>query len=382
MRIAALIASLSVGGAQKLQVMFARAMRDRDVELTVATLSPSRSGDLAKELESLGVRVVPLHARSLLDPLRAARLVRFLRRGRFDVLFTHLRPANILGAVAGKIAGVPTITTLHSVSTRPARGALATWALRRATTCTVAVGQAIAEAHREKLGNARCVVIPNPVGQIPPLSPAERLATRHELVGGDRPLLVSIGRLVPEKGYPDLLAAFTELRRTHPQAALVIAGAGPLEEQLRTHIDGLSLQGHAHLIGLCRDVPHLLAAADIYVGASHSEGLPLSLLEAMAAGLPVVTTDVGDIGAVVVDGTGHLVPPHDPEALAAALKVLLEDPERARAMGAAARRHVRRNYSVNEWAERLLELGAEVSRRQPSPLPPDVLPRSKPGQQR
>lgn len=362
MRIAQLIDSLTVGGAEKLQVMLARALRDRDVELTVVTLYPSRFGDLEAKLESLGVRVVALHASSLFSPLRATRLAWFLRRQSFDVLFTHLTGANILGPVAGRIAGVPTIATLHSVFRRPRREALGSWSLSCMATCAVAVGNSVARAHRGRLGHTRCEVIPNPVELNPPLPPAERLAMRRELIGTKEVMLVSVGRLAPDKGYPDLLAAFAAICRTHPGIALVIAGAGALKEQLHAQIESLKLRGHAHLIGYHDDVPRLLAAADAYVSSSHWEGLPLSVLEAMAAGLPVVATDVGDVRMAVVDGTGILVPPHEPAAFAAALRLVLDDAGRARAMGAAGRRHVLQNFGVDRWAERLLQLGVEVSR--------------------
>lgn len=361
MRIAQLIDSLTVGGAQKLQVMFARALRDRDIALTVATLYPSRFGELEAELESLGVQVVALHGRSLFSPLRATRLVRFLRPQSFDVLFTHLTGANILGPVVGRISGVPTIATLHSVVSLPRREGLERWTLSRMATCTVAVGNAVERAHKDRLRHTRCVVIPNPVEVNLPLPPAERRAMRRELIGTKEVMLVSVGRLIPDKGYPDLLAAFAAIRRTHPKVALVIAGAGALKEPLQAQIDSLRLRGHAHLIGLHDDVPRLLAAADAYVSSSHCEGLPLSLLEAMAAGLPVVATDVGDVRAVLVDGTGIVVPPYSPDALAESLRWVLENPERARTMGRTGQQHVRRSYGVDRWARRLVRLGAEVS---------------------
>lgn len=362
MRIAQLIDSLTVGGAQKLLLQFARAVRDLDIELTVATLFPSRFGELAAELERLGAQVLAFPGRSLVDPLRAARLVRFLRRGGFDILFTHLTSANILGPIAGRIAGTPAIATLHSVSARPRSRLkiLESWALRRVAKCTVAVGHTVATSHRERLAGARCVVIPNPVCRTTPLSPDQRHELRHELVGTKRVMLVSVGMLTPVKGFADLLAAFAELRRTHSDAGLVIAGAGPLEQELHARIDSLELRGHAHLLGLRDDVPRVLAAADVYVSSSHQEGLSLSLLEAMEVGLPVVATDVGDVRSVVVDGTGVIVPPADPGALADALRWLLEDPERPRILGAAARRTVHQRYRVDEWVQRLVRLGLEV----------------------
>lgn len=362
MRIAQLIDSLSVGGAQKLLVQFAQAVRDLDIELTVASLRPSRHGDLAGELEGLGVRVQNFPGRGLLDPLRAVRLFGFLRRGKFDVLFTHLTSANALGPLAGRLARVPTIATLHGlrVARPPRLRVVESWSLRHMATCTVAVGHAVAESHRETLFGARCVVVPNPVSRTRALPVDERIAVRRELIGTKSIMLASVGRLRPVKGFGDLLTAFAEVLRTHPGAALVIAGAGAMEAELRARIDSLGLRGHAHLLGIRDDVPRLLAAADAYVCSSHREGLPLSLLEAMEAGLPVVATDVGDVRSVVVEGTGLIVPPRDPRAMAHALRQLLDDPERLRALGASARRHVHESYRVDRWVERLVRLGMEA----------------------
>ncbi len=365
MRIAQLIDSLTVGGAEKLQVIFARAVRERAVELTIVALKPPRYPEIVQELAPLDVRLVTLAGSGLADARRAARLVRLLRRERFDVLFTHLSTANILGPFAAALAGTPTIATLHNEAkpARRVRGALEFWALRHLARRVVAVGRAVADAHRERLGAKGSIVIPNPVAPIADLSETERRLVRGELVGaGKDTILISTGMLTPQKAFADLLAAFGELLQAHPAAALVIAGGGPLAEQLRAQIEDSGLAGHARLLGVRGDVPRLLAAADAYVASSHWEGLPLSVLEGMAAGLPVVATAVGELPSVVVEGTGLLVEPRRPRALAAALRSLLADRAGARAMGAAARRHVTLNYSPERWAGRLLELAAEVAR--------------------
>ncbi len=365
MRIAQLIDSLTVGGAEKLQVTFARSVRELDVEITVVSLYRKPYRAIVDELEALGVRVVTLAGRGTFDPLRAGRLARLLRGERFDVVFTHLTAANILGTAAAALAGTPCVATLHNVKPPPQRikRVLEGIALRRLARHVVAVGGAVAEAHRCRLGEQGCSVIPNPVEAIPALSASERAALRQELSGVQAEFIfMSTGMLNPQKAFGDLLTAFAELRRTHPTAALVIAGAGPLAPRLEAQIDELGLRGRVRLLGLRDDVPRLLAAVDGYVSSSLWEGLPLSVLEAMSAGLPVVATAVGDIPAVIVDGTGVLVPPAQPPALAAALRSLLDDPDRAAALSSAARRHVATHYSPRVWADRLLALASQAAR--------------------
>jgi glycosyltransferase involved in cell wall biosynthesis len=171
----------------------------------------------------------------------------------------------------------------------------------------------------------------------------------------DRPLLVSIGRLKEPKDFRTLLRAFALLRDVPFHAKIV--GDGPERALLEIEIDWLGLRGTVELTGERDDVPAILAAADCFVLASNSEGLPLSILEAMAAGLPVVASDVGGVHEVVTDDvTGFLVPPGEPEALAAPLAALLKDADLRERLGAAARADVQARFSVSRVQEEHLAL--------------------------
>lgn len=369
MRIAHLIDSLTIGGAERLQVTFAQAAREFEVDITVIALYSKPYREIAEQLERAGARVVMLPGKGLLDPLRFLRLVRLLRRESFEVLFTHLTAANILGPASASLAGTPCISSLHNVKPTAVRlrAALERMALRRLSARILAVGQVVAEAQHERLAPRNCLVVPNPVAPVPGVESGDRQAVRAEISGGDHDwILMSTGMLTQQKAFGDLLTAFAELRRTHPGVALVIAGGGPLEGELEERIEALGLQGHARLLGVRHDVPRLLASVDAYVCSSHWEGLPISVLEAMAAGLPVISTAVGDLPSLMVEGTGLLVEPKQPTELASALRSVLEDSEYAGSMGEAARRHVSTHYSPRAWAERLLEIAEECARRQRS----------------
>lgn len=366
MRVAQLIPSLQIGGAEKLQVTFAAAAQTRGLDLTVLSLRRPHRTPIPGELEALGARVVSFNLRRLLDPVGIARIVDFLRRERPDVLHTHLGYATIVGSLAGWLTHTPVVASLHSsgffANHRYMIHHLETLALRYGVQRVVAVGHVVAEAHRTRLGGTPVVVIPNAVAIPPALPPAERLALRSEITGDPAsPLLLAVGRLVWEKGFADLLTAFASIRQAHPSARLAIAGSGPLHAELRAQIEALGLGGHAELLGTRNDVPRLLAASDLFVSSSHLEGLPLAVLEAMAAGLPVVATAVGDVPRVVVPGTGVVVPSRDPAAIAAAVQQLLDDPMRMRALGTGARAYVTRNYSPSAWIDRLLAIYDEVA---------------------
>lgn len=368
MRVVHIIDTLQVGGAQKLLIHLARETSDQPFEWTIASLGEV-SPSIESELAEFGVRVVELAAPRLVSLPRFRRLESILREGSFDVIHTHLDYANILGAIVGKKTGIPVVATLHN--TRPGkrhgdalRSRLEAWALRRGATRIIAVGWVVAEAHADRLRGVPMEVLPNAVARGEKLNEAERYDLRVEMTGDpDRLILAAVGRLAVQKGYDNLLEAFASVRRTHREPALVIAGTGDLQADLERDIVRLGLEGQARLLGLRHDVPRLLAAADLFVSASHWEGLPLAALEAMAAGLPVVATSVGDLPRVVSEDVGVLVPSERPDELAKALRVLLDDPQRRQNLGTAARAHVEKNYAAGPWVDRLLELYEDIGTR-------------------
>jgi len=142
-----------------------------------------------------------------------------------------------------------------------------------------------------------------------------------------------------------------------------IAGVGSRHDELAAKIKALSLEATVHLLGLRHDVPHLLGASDVYVSSSWWEGLSVALLEAMAAGLPGVVTDVGDTANVFTAEMGRLVPARQPQVLAAALCDLVNQPDKWPQMGAAARDTIIAGYSAEAAARQLLELYAAIQKR-------------------
>lgn len=368
LRVAHMIDLLKIGGAQKLLVMFASHARTYGLDLAVICLNPREDTPIVNDLEALGIPLYFFPTGRLIDLPRLSKLVRLLRSGRFRLLHTHLTYANINGALAGRMANVPVVATLHSSQPfkKSAQHRLEMLALRRLTARVIAVAEAVAEAYRPWLKNAtQLTVIPNAVEKPPSLTAGERAALRSELVGDpQRPLVLSVGRLTEAKGYHDLLEAFAQVRAHYPQAALVIAGSGSLRADLEHGITRLGLAGNAILLGPRGDVPRLMASADIYACASHWEGLPLALLEAMAAGLPVVATRVGEIPSIINEEIGLLVEPHRPDELAGALQQLLASEEQRRQMGVAGREAFRSSYDSDIWMEQTLAVYREVWKEQ------------------
>ncbi len=365
MRVAHIIDSLAWGGAQKLLVTFAEAARTSNVDVTIITLQADKKGaPFTSQIQALGTRMVAMHAPRLLHLPRLIRLVRFLKQERFDVVHTHLNNANILGPLACALTGTPVVASLHNMRIDThlnSRKKLEIWTLRYLAKRIVAVGQQVADARQFQFPRTPLVVIPNAVTLISPLAQAEREVLRAELVGDTaRPLLISVGRLTPLKGGSDLLTAFAQVCKIHPQAALIIVGDGSDLEVLAEKIRVLELENNARLLGARSDVPRLLGASDLYVSASLFEGLPVAMLEAMAVGLPVAATEVGDVPLVLTPRTGVGVPPGEPAQLAQAINQLLSNPEQLPAMGRAAREHVAQHYSPSIWLDKLLSLYNEV----------------------
>jgi glycosyltransferase involved in cell wall biosynthesis len=366
-----LVTLAEIGGAQSYVASLLPALVGR-FDVTVAAHGP---GPLRDAAEAAGVRFVPLaNVRRPVNPFRdlvgLLELVRLLRRERPDILHANSSKAGVLGRLAAALTGVPIrIFTAHgwafaAHSGLAARGYRAADRLMRPlTTATICVS----ERERESgLAARTCdddatVVIPNAVdvGAAP-----RSVSTRQP------PLLVTVGRLKAPKDFPTFVSALGRLQTGSFEAMIV--GDGPdrplLEEQIRS--GGLS-----DAIRLTRerdDVPHLLAAADVFVLASRSEGHPVSVLEAMAAGLPVVASRVGGVPEQVVDGeTGLLVDPGDPKPLAAALERLTGDPALRRRLGAAGRARAEERFDLEPFRRAHLELYSRelATRRLPAPMP-------------
>lgn len=372
LRLAWLIDSLLTGGAEKLAVTFAEEARRRpDLRLTVVALS-DHPGPFAGELRALGVDLVVMDGASLTSPRRFFNLWRILRARRIEMIHAHLTSATVLGSAVAPLLGAAFATTIHNV--RPSakvqsrvRQTLYRAALRRPGVRLVAVGQAVAEANQADSGGRPFTVVPNAVSESCVWSGQDRAAARAEMgAGPDDMLLLAVGLLIPQKAYPDLIDGFAALAASRPGLRLAIVGE-PRDAAhaalIAARVAERGLGERLSFLGLRRDVPRLLAAADLFVSASHWEGAPVSLLEAMINGAPCVVTDVGD-NRLILEGTGcPTPPPADPEAFTAALAAMLDDPSRRASCAEAARRRARGVFGAAAWVDRLTALYAEQTAR-------------------
>ncbi len=353
---------LTRGGAQKLLVTFAAEARRRGIKVTVVCLGDDdHNSTIADEIVREGAQVVRFPSPRLADPIRIARIARFLRREKVTVVHTHLTYGNIVGILAARLAGLPVVSSLHLAGFDPdllaRKQQIENVIVRSFSHGIIAVGYAAADEYRALLNNKPIEVIHNAVDAIPSCDEAERTAIRTELLGDpSRTMLLSVGRLTSIKALPDMIDAFALVAPAHPEATLVMVGRGDQQAAIVERIAHHGLEERVRMVGARDDIPRILPAADLFVSSSYLEGLPIAILEAMAAGLPVVATTVGDIPRVVVEGTGVVVPPHQPAQLASAINRLLDDPAQLRTMGLAARQHVAVHHSPAVWVDQLMKM--------------------------
>ncbi|MCX6078470.1 MAG: glycosyltransferase [Chloroflexi bacterium] len=368
MHIAQMLDTLDWGGAQMMQLFLVETLQPLGIEMTVISLMQSSDSPFEKKLREAGVDIVFFPFHQLFSPGSFIKLVNYLRQEKFDLIHAYLTYSNIVGPLAGRLTGTPTIASLRSSdfenkSYTVKRAFLETFTMRFLATRVMANGLAVEKYARHRLKDSRNVyTIPNAVDFARAIPDDERQQIRSEITGDlTRPLVLTVGRLSAAKGFHDLIKAFAFVHTQVPAAVLVIAGGGFLFDELKSHIEKLGLEEQIILLGARADVPHLLAAADIYVNSSHREGTPVSVLEAMAAGLPVVATRVGENPYLLDPDAGLLVAPHQPQALAAAIISLLNSEELRKKLGNSARERIQRSYSRETWRKSLLTLYSEIT---------------------
>ena len=318
-----------------------------------------QGGALEEEIDRLGIGRFVMHRRPGIDWRVMWRMYRLMRQQHVDVIHTHHFNQLFYCVLAARLAGVRIVHTEHDVSQfhKPRL----CWALRlMAMAChrVVAVGVEVARVLHEQVGIPlhrldiiRAGVKTDAFEQ----SPAESRA-QLGLNPSDRVVTI-VARLSEEKNHRLLLAAFAQVAQCVPDAKLLIVGGGDQAEAIEREIDRLNLTERVRMLGVRRDVARILAATDVFVLTSDREGLPIVVLEAMAASRPVVATWVGDLPRVVQDGvTGRLVPPGDADAVASALIELLNDPPLAGRMGVAGQALAERDYSQRTMVEQYAAL--------------------------
>jgi glycosyltransferase involved in cell wall biosynthesis len=347
--IAMMTGTVGLGGAEMVVLQLTQELRARGH--TVHPVVPlSHEGWLVEALTADGFTVHRYDLRRAIDATLPARLAAQLAALGVNVVHSHEFTMAVYGAAAAKRIGRPHVITMHANQTtadRLRRRMALRWAFKRSQTIAVSEDTRIDMEARLGLRKGLIEVIPNGIPEIP----GDRVRTRQALgVRDEEVLLLSVGNLSARKAHWVLLEAAILLRAQLPQMPhwrIAIVGDGDERPMLEQIIRDNQLHDRVHLLGKRTDIPHLQAAADVFVLPSLWEGLPLAVLEAMFGGNPVIASDKSGIPEAVDHGVhGLLTPPGDPHALAGAIAALLRDPAQRKQMGQSALQRARSHFTI------------------------------------
>jgi glycosyltransferase involved in cell wall biosynthesis len=348
MRILLTSPSMDIGGAERVVAMLVAGLAARGHEVALAAPPGLRDGDLA-DVPHIRVEVGD-HGRALTGAAATTlQLARAVRRLRPDVVHAQNVKSTALALPAALAAGrsrPPVLSTFHGL--RPAEFPRAAQILRRAAHVAC-----VSQDTRERLAAAgvpaeRMTVIHNAVEPATELSAQRRAALDAELgLEGDAPVVAIVGRLVPAKAHGRFLQAARQVADAVPDARMLIIGDGELRGEIEAQRDALGLAERVTMTGARADARELIVRADVLVFSSDWEGLSIAALEALAAGTPVVATDVPGMHELLSTGAGAVVGLDDGTALGAELIALLGDPDRRAAMGAVGREVIASQFALD-----------------------------------
>lgn len=350
--------SLMGGGAERQVFLLARGLRARGH--AVAVVSMLAPENYVPELKALGIPLSDLGMRrGVTDPRALTRLAGVVRRWRPDVVHSHMVHANLLARLVRLLAPVPVeVSTAHNLTEGARWREIAYRLTDPLCTLTTNVCRACVARYVQVGASPERKIryLPNGLDLSTfGADDAARGRLRRELGVGDAFVWLAVGRLDVQKDYPTMLRAVAVARDAERPFAVLVAGDGPERGALEAQAEALGLgAGRLHFLGVRRDVPDLMRAADGYLMSSAWEGLPMVLLEAAASGLPAAATAVGGNREVVEpEVNGLLVPPRDPDALAAAMRRVMAMPAAERtAWSDAGRRRVRDSFDIDRIVER------------------------------
>jgi len=359
-----LITGLSYGGAETQLVNLATKIKYRGWDVRVVSMLPPKA--FVEELKNADIPLATLNMRrGVADPRAVFRLLKILREWKPDIVHSHMVHANLLAWVVRIFCKIPVlISTAHSIDEGGRWREIAYRLTDPLADLTTNVSRAAVEryicvgvAPKNKIR-----FMPNGIDTAKfNLNKTAGQRLRNELGVDNYFVWLAVGRFEEAKDYPNMLRAFKMIVSKKSNVVLLLVGQGSLLEEVKKLGSELNLEDKVQFLGVRRDVPDLMNAADAYVMSSAWEGMPMVLLEAGACGLPVVATDVGGNSEVVLNGkTGFIVPTRNPKALAQAMEKTMALPKEKRLeMGEAGWAYIEANYSlehvVDQWEALYME---------------------------
>jgi glycosyltransferase involved in cell wall biosynthesis len=371
--------TVGLAGSERHLLQLLPALAERGVRVRMCVLAAGSSHQLVAAMQAQGVEVSSIPAGPDLNPILLTRLAREIRRQPTDLVHTHLIHADLHGQLAARALRVPAVSSVHGThgfyEKEPFRSAarLAGHLARRTIAISDYAGEfvervAIAPSERIR------VIHYGIDSESWNITPGERREHRQSL--GLRSGEITIGiasRLVPDKGHDVAINAFASVLRQIPTARLLIAGAGPLQSELEAQALRILPPDRVRFLGYVADMRGFFGACDMVLFPSlpsFGEGFGLAALEAMAAGVPVLASNAGPLAEVVSDGVSGLVlPPGEPAAWAQAMVELAINPTHCHQLGEQARTRAQQRFSVEEMADKTVDVYQEVLGRKIDPGP-------------
>ena len=368
-----MIDSLGPGGAEQLMPTVLKHLRDAGFNIRICALQVRLGNPIAPELERIGLPVDLVPVPNLRHPLNLIRILRYLRSHRPMILHTQLEFSDVLGTIAAKILGIPVVATLHTLDTfttkkfSPWRLRLRWFVLRAFCDRIIAVSEETRRHHLQfgKLKPDKVITLYNGVdiSRFKNIDQNQSATTRRAL---NLPLasrvIVTVAVLREPKGIQNMIKALPALLEQVSDLHYLIVGDGNYGAALRKLVSALALEKHITFAGHRTDIPDLLASSDIFVLPTLKDALPTVLIEALAAEIPVIASDVGGVPEIIENGVdGLLVPPNDPASLADACLRLLKNNVLVQQMTLAGSKIVRQRFSINVQIENLSRLYAELA---------------------
>lgn len=368
-----MIDSLGPGGAEQLLPTILKRLKDAGFNIRICALQCRLGNPIASELERIGLPVDLVPIPNLRHPLNLFRILYYLRTHRPIIVHTQLEFANVLGTIAAKILGIPTVATLHTLDTFAERK-FSLWRLRlRWFVLRIFCDQIIAVSEKTrtyhvqsgKLNSDKVITLYNGVdiSRFQNINESQKMKIRQTFnLPLDNPIIITVAVLRELKGVQNMIRALPSIFEQFPNAQYLIVGDGAYGASLRDLASTLGIQDRVTFAGHRTDIPALLACSDLFVLPTLKDALPTVLIEALAAEKPVIASAVDGVPEIIENGVnGLLVPPDDPSSLAKACLQIMKNKEQTKQLILAGSEIVQQRFSIIIQIEKLSKVYEELT---------------------
>ncbi|MGB9735985.1 MAG: glycosyltransferase [bacterium] len=361
-----LTTSSKIGGSEQVILAIMENINRDQFDIEVCTLGPR--GALHEELDKLKVKNYSLDIVKknwMHIPIGFYKLYKLLKKENYEILNTWLFHASVAGIFINKFVKIPCVVESrqyadlmykYNLKIRQTLDRIASHEVDHIIACSDGVKKVLMNYERVEPWKITVIYNGTEINKFKPRNIEQRQQIKEKLKVGDKIVLTFTAHLRPAKGHQYLLEAISKIKNQYPNIVLFLIGDGILMNELTTITKQLDIENNVRFWGYRADIPNFLSATDIYVHPSVEEGFGIAIIEAMAAGLPVIATNVGGIPEIITNGVnGILVPPENPQALADAIVELIEHPDRRKILSEKARQYVELTFNnqtmTKEYAE-------------------------------